>query len=241
MRCVPVLLRDGCRKPRASPLSSNGAQAVAHRRRAALRVAARPTVRLAHCSASSMIASMIGWNCAMAEHARRRASPLRAAPALRIRPSARACVGAGDDEVELAVVSSSICRVEHVLAVRYSRRARRRSGPRNGTPESVSAAEAPIIARMSGSFSGSWPARCRRSAFRCEDLPERADGSAGRSGARSASSFSRRPAFTLEEAARDLAGRVGLFLVVDGEREKIHAGLRALLSPTAVHSTVVSP
>ncbi len=37
-----------------------------------------------------------------------------------------------------------------------------------------------------------------------------------------------RPAFTLEVAARNLAGGVGLLLVVDGEREEIDAGFRAL-------------
>ena len=40
----------------------------------------------------------------------------------------------------------------------------------------------------------------------------------------------RRPAFTLEEAAGDLARGVGLFLVVDGQREEVLAGLR-LASP----------
>ena len=38
-----------------------------------------------------------------------------------------------------------------------------------------------------------------------------------------------RPAFTLEEAARDLAGGERLLLVVHGEREEIEAGLRLLL------------
>ena len=38
----------------------------------------------------------------------------------------------------------------------------------------------------------------------------------------------RRTAFALEIAARDLAGGVGLFLVVDGQREEILAGLRRL-------------
>ncbi len=37
-----------------------------------------------------------------------------------------------------------------------------------------------------------------------------------------------RTAFALEVAARDLAGGIGLFLVVDGEREEIEAGLRLL-------------
>ena len=38
-----------------------------------------------------------------------------------------------------------------------------------------------------------------------------------------------RTAFALEEAAGDLAGSVGLFDVVDGEREEVLAGLRFLL------------
>src|SRR5690606_14285469 len=38
----------------------------------------------------------------------------------------------------------------------------------------------------------------------------------------------RRTAFTLEIAARDLAGGEGLFLVVDGQREEIETGLRLL-------------
>src|SRR6185437_11095124 len=37
-----------------------------------------------------------------------------------------------------------------------------------------------------------------------------------------------RPALALEEAAGDLAGGVGSFLVIDGEGEEIHAGARAL-------------
>lgn len=38
-----------------------------------------------------------------------------------------------------------------------------------------------------------------------------------------------RTAFALEEAAGDLAGSIGLFDVVDGEREEVLAGLRFLL------------
>src|SRR5690606_8550602 len=37
-----------------------------------------------------------------------------------------------------------------------------------------------------------------------------------------------RPAFALEVAAGDLAGREGLFLVIDGQREEIETGLRLL-------------
>ena len=49
------------------------------------------------------------------------------------------------------------------------------------------------------------------------------------------------PALALEEAAGDLAGGEGLFLVIDGQRKEILAGLRRLSSPTAVQRTVVSP
>ena len=47
-------------------------------------------------------------------------------------------------------------------------------------------------------------------------------------------------AFALEEAAGDLARGVGLFLVVDGEREEVLARLGVTCAPTAVTSTTVS-
>ena len=50
-----------------------------------------------------------------------------------------------------------------------------------------------------------------------------------------------RTAFTLEVAAGNLAGGVRALLVVHGEREEIDAGLRGLLAPTTVASTLVSP
>ena len=50
-----------------------------------------------------------------------------------------------------------------------------------------------------------------------------------------------RTAFALEEAAGDLAGGEGLFLVVHGEREEIDAGLFGCLAATTVASTEVSP
>ena len=97
-------------------------------------------------------------------------------------------------------------------------------------PESVSAAEAPTSATTSGSFSRSWRqhgaddlglvAETRR-----EQRPDRpVDEPRGQhlllGGA----------AFALEEAAGDLAGGEGLFLVVDGEREEILPRLRLLLA-----------
>ena len=50
----------------------------------------------------------------------------------------------------------------------------------------------------------------------------------------------RGPPFALEEAAGDLARGVGLFLVVDGQREEILAGLGRSWRPRAVTSTTVS-
>ena len=49
-----------------------------------------------------------------------------------------------------------------------------------------------------------------------------------------------RAAFTLEVAAGNLAGGVGLFLVVDGQREEVEPGFGSL-AETTVASTTVSP
>ena len=148
--------------------------------------------------------------------------------------------GAGDDEVELRGRQLVEPRVEHVSAVDIAD-ARAAIGPRNGMPEIVSAAEAPIIATMSGSFSRSW---LKRGA---DDLglvaeaggEQRPDRPVDQ--ARGQHLLLGRPAFALEEAARDLARGEGLLLVVDGQREEIDAGLRRWRWPTAVHSTMVSP
>ena len=97
-----------------------------------------------------------------------------------------------------------------------------------GMPESVSAAEAPIIATMSGSFSRS-----------CDSMvsdhlglvavavgEQRADRPVDQAGDQRL--VLGRAAFALEEAAGDPAGGVDLLLVVDGEREEVDAGLGLL-------------
>ena len=108
-------------------------------------------------------------------------------------------------------------------------------------PEIVSAAEAPIIATMSGSFSRSWLSTVQTTCVslqetRHEERPDRpVDQPRGQR------LLFGRPALALEKAAGDLAGGEGLFLVIDGQREEILAGLWRFRRPTAVQSTVVSP
>ena len=110
-----------------------------------------------------------------------------------------------------------------------------------GTPEIVSAAEAAIIATMSGSFSRSWLSTVHDDlGLVAEALGEqRPDRPVDQ--ARGQHLLLGRPAFALEEAAGDLAGGEGLLLVVHGEREEIVAGLRLLLDDRRWHSTMVSP
>jgi hypothetical protein len=52
--------------------------------------------------------------------------------------------------------------------------------------------------------------------------------------------FFRRTAFALEEAARDLAGSIGLLDVVDGQREEVLARLGVLAGTTVARTTVSS-
>ena len=140
-----------------------------------------------------------------------------------------AIAGAGDDEVERGVRQARPAAGSARTGRRYSRRGRRRSGPRKGMPEMVSAAEAPIMATMSGSFSRSWLEH------RADDLglvaeavgEQRADRPVDQ--ARGQHLLLGRPAFALEEAAGNLAGGEGLLLVVDGEREEIDPRLRRVL------------
>ena len=101
-------------------------------------------------------------------------------------------------------------------------------GPRNGTPDSVSAAEAATMPTMSGSFSMSWrehgddDLRLVLEAFD-EQRPDRPVDEA-----RGQRLLLGGTAFALEEAAGDLAGGVGLLLVVHGQREEVDAGLGGL-------------
>ena len=102
-------------------------------------------------------------------------------------------------------------------------------GPRNGTPDSVSAAEAATSADDVGIVlhvvreHGDDDLRLVLEAFD-EQRPDRPVDEA-----RGQRLLLGRTAFALEKAAGDLAGGVGLLLVVDGQREEVDAGLRAPL------------
>ena len=68
------------------------------------------------------------------------------------------------NEIEIALVPLVVGRVGDELAIQSVRRARRRSGRRTEYRKRVSAAEAPLIARMSGSF---WPSALSRIEMIC--------------------------------------------------------------------------
>jgi hypothetical protein len=90
-----------------------------------------------------------------------------------------------------------------------------------GAPETVSAAEAAIIATMSGSLTRSWLSTVHITSTSFLK-PGTNSGRIGRSIRRAVSvSFSVGPRLALEEAAGDLARGIVFFLVVDGQREEI--------------------
>ena len=101
-------------------------------------------------------------------------------------------------------------------------------GPMNGTPESVSAAEDATIASTSGSFSRSCDSVVTITWVSLRQ-PSANSGRTGRSISRETSvSFSVGTAFALEIAAGNPAGRVELFLIVDGQGKEIDARARLL-------------
>ncbi len=91
----------------------------------------------------------------------------------------------------------------------------------NGTPDSASAAEAPSNAGMSASISGFSETTVRDHPDLVEEVlgEQRADRAVDQ--ARGQCFFFGRLAFTLEEAAGDATGSVGLLDVVDRQREEI--------------------
>ncbi len=127
---------------------------------------------------------------------------------------------AGDDEVELRLLQLCGRRVQNILAVlvadarRADRAHERQSGQRQ-------AAEAPSSDGISGSISVFIDKHRRddlhvASVTRREQRPNRSIDEPG--GQRL---LLARAAFALEEAAGNLAGRVGLLLIVDREREEV--------------------
>ena len=99
-------------------------------------------------------------------------------------------------------------------------------GPRNGSGESISAAEAPLMQRMScaddhvGREDGADHLHLVPEALRPERPDRAVDHARGQDGALG------RPPLALEEAAGDLPGRVHPLLDVDGEREEVRAFAR---------------
>ena len=130
---------------------------------------------------------------------------------------------AGDDQREVALVDARC--IGGLTTKRPSMRPTRTAaiGPRNGMSEMCSAADAPISASMSASFSLSDDSTvamiCVSHAEALRE--ERADRAIDQ--ARGQHLLLGLAPFALEEAAGDLAGGEGLLLVVAGQREEIDA------------------
>ena len=92
-------------------------------------------------------------------------------------------------------------------------------GPLKGAPEIVSAAEAATSARMSGSFSMS----CDSTVTMIWVSLRQPSTNSGRIGRSIKRETSVRPALALEIAAGNAARRIGLFDVVDGQRQEVDA------------------
>ena len=144
----------------------------------------------------------------------------------------------GDDQLERAGVALVVGRVGDPLAVRPSRPCgRRRSGPRTGCPQIISAAEAALIDSTScGLLLVGAEDRGDDLGLVAEALGERraqrpVGQAAGEDGVLG------RTAFTTEERAGDLAGRVRPLLDVDRQREEVHARHARSLAALAVVST----
>ena len=97
-------------------------------------------------------------------------------------------VGAGDDQVDVGLVALGVGRVEDELAVDPADAHGADGRVERESSEQVSATEAPLMARMSGSF---WPSAERTKAIDLrlvvEALREERAAWAGRSGGRSGS------------------------------------------------------
>ena len=139
-----------------------------------------------------------------------------------------AFLGAGDDQVEIALLDLLQRRVDHELAVEVAdadtadrahegHAADRERGRRGDHRQDVGIVLEVVRQR------GDHDQRLVAVAL-VEQRPDRTVDQAG-----GQHLLLRRPAFTLEEAARDLAGGEGLLLVVHGEREEIQARLGLLL------------
>jgi hypothetical protein len=135
--------------------------------------------------------------------------------------------GAGDDEVELAVLELAQGRAQHVLAVDVTdaggadRAVERHAGNRQRSGGADHRRDVGIDFRVQRHHRGD------DLDFVVEAIREqRADRTVDQAGGQRLL-FGGTP-FALEEAAGDTAGSVGLFLVIDGQREEILTGLGIL-------------
>jgi hypothetical protein len=109
-----------------------------------------------------------------------------------------------------------------------------------GTPEMVSAADAAIIARISGSSRHHSSSPGDDVDFVVEAFGEqRTDRTVDQAG--NQRFLFGRAALTLEKAAGDAAGRRIFFLIVNGQREESPALPSPTLAAVTAHSTTVSP
>ena len=131
---------------------------------------------------------------------------------------------AGDDEVELRTRQFGERRVQHVIAVDVAdagaadRPEKRNPGDRQRRRGADQRHDVGIVFEVVAQHGADDlrlvdEARRKKRPHRPIDQPRHQGFLFGR------------PAFALEEAARDLAGGKGLFLIIDGQREKILAGL----------------
>ena len=139
----------------------------------------------------------------------------------------QAVLRADDDQVERRLLEVLLVRrVDDELAVDRGRSRTAPTGPKNGSGEIISAAEAPLMQRMSCGVTRSAE---RTVQITCTSLrkPFGHSGRIGRSiirAVRVARSVAR--PFALEEAARDLPGGVRALLDVDREREEVRSFAR---------------
>ena len=170
------------------------------------------------------MASITGWKCRWPNITAPSMMSSESSLASNSTISTASCVPATTRSSWLSAISSICGLSTYSLLMKPTRAAP--IGPMNGAPESVSAADAATIARMSGSFSRSCDSTVTMTCV-SQRQPSANSGRIGRSISRETSvSFSVGRAFALEIAAGNAAGGVVFFLVVD----RSAAGSRCLPS-----------
>ena len=151
-----------------------------------------------------------------------------------------AIFGASHHDVELGLAAFVVRRIGDVLRRSRCRHARRARTCWNGISEIARAAPAPTIASELGSCSGSAESTM---AMTCVSFSEafrkqRADGPVDQAAGENL--FFRGTALAFDKAAGNLSGGIGVFTIVNREREKAAPGLGSSAAH-AVTSTTESP